>query len=67
MAKNLQNGNIHLDEVLDFGMEYLENQLVHNEVSDGSFFPIFHALLCKLNLFFDQTCTLKTKAKNITN
>ena len=28
-AKNLQNGDIHIAQVPDFEMEYLENHLVH--------------------------------------
>ena len=27
-AKNLQNGNIHLDQIAEFGMGYLKNHLV---------------------------------------
>ena len=26
-AKNLQNGDVHLAQIPDFGMEYLENHL----------------------------------------
>ena len=28
-AKNLQNGGVHLAQIADFGMEYLENHLAH--------------------------------------
>ena len=28
-AKNLQNGNIHLAQIPDFEMRYLENHLAH--------------------------------------
>ena len=28
-AENLQNGDVHLAQVHDFGMGYLENQLAH--------------------------------------
>ena len=28
-AKNLQNGNVHLAQISDFEMGYLENHLVH--------------------------------------
>ena len=49
-AKNLQNGNVHLAQNPDFEMEYLENHL-HIEVSDGSFFRIFHALSFEPNFF----------------
>ena len=52
-AENLQNGDVHLADIPDFEMEYLENHL-RIEVGDGSFFCIFHALSFKLNLFFDQ-------------
>ena len=28
-AENLQNGDVHFDQIPDFEMEYLENHLVH--------------------------------------
>ena len=28
-AKNLQNGNVHIAQIPDFEMEYLENHLAH--------------------------------------
>ena len=28
-AKNLQNGDIHLAQIADFGMRYLKNRLEH--------------------------------------
>ena len=28
-AKNLQNGDVHIAQIPDFEMEYLENHLVH--------------------------------------
>ena len=28
-AKNLQNGDVHIAQILDFEMEYLENHLAH--------------------------------------
>ena len=28
-AKNLQNGDVHVAEIPDFEMEYLENHLAH--------------------------------------
>ena len=28
-AKNLQNGDVHLAQIADFGMGYLENHLTH--------------------------------------
>ena len=28
-AENLQNGDVHLAQIPDFGMEYLENHLEH--------------------------------------
>ena len=52
-AKNLQNGDIHIAQIPDFEMEYLENHL-RIEVGDGSLFCIFHALSFELNLFFDR-------------
>ena len=29
VAENLQNGDVHLAQIPDFGMGYLENHLVH--------------------------------------
>ena len=49
-AKNLQNGDVHLAQIPDFEMGYLENHW-RIEVSDGSFFCIFHALSFELNFF----------------
>ena len=28
-AENLQNGDVHLAQIADFGMRYLENHLAH--------------------------------------
>ena len=28
-ARNLQNGNVHIAQIPDFGVEYLENHLAH--------------------------------------
>ena len=28
-AENLQNGDVHFDQIPDFGMRYLENHLGH--------------------------------------
>ena len=28
-AENLQNGDVHFAQILDFGMGYLENHLAH--------------------------------------
>ena len=39
-AKNLQNGGVHLAQIPDFEMGYLENHLAI-KVSDGSFFAFF--------------------------
>ena len=49
-AENLQNGDVHLAQIPDFEMEYLENHL-RIEVGDGSFFLIFHSLSFELNFF----------------
>ena len=49
-AKNLQNGDVHIAQIPDFEMEYLEN-IGRIEVGDGSFFCIFHALSFELNFF----------------
>ena len=39
-AKNLQSGDVHLAQIANFGMGYLENPW-RIEVSDGSFFLPF--------------------------
>ena len=52
-AKNLQNGDVHIAQIPDFGIEYLENHLAI-EVGDSSFFCIFHALSFELNFVFDR-------------
>ena len=57
-AENLQNGDVHLAQILDFEMGYLENHL-SIEVGDGSFFCIFHALSFELNFFFDRSFPLR--------
>ena len=51
MAENLQNGDVHVAQIPDFEMEYLENHLAHSEVSDSLLFCIFHALSFELNCF----------------
>ena len=56
-AKNLQNGDVHIAQIPDFEMEYLENYW-RIEVGDGSFFCIFHALSCELNFIFDRRFAL---------
>ena len=56
-AKNLQNGDIHLAQIPDFGIGYLENHW-RSEVSDGSFFVHFHALSFELIFSFDQSFPL---------
>ena len=49
-AKNLQNGDVHLPQIADFGMEYLENHLAHS----GQWWLIFFAFftLFRLRLTF---------------
>ena len=42
-AENLQNGDVHLAQIPDFEMEYLETVWL-SQVNDGSVFCIFHAL-----------------------
>ena len=42
-AENLQNGDVQLAQIHDFGMRYLKNHLAH---------CIFHALSFELNCFF---------------
>ena len=56
-AKNLQNGNVHLAQIPDFGIEYLENHWLI-EVSDGSFFGTFHVLSFEPNFVFDRSFPL---------
>ena len=43
-AENLQNGDVHLAQIPDFEMEYLENHL-------ALVFCIFHALSFELKFF----------------
>ena len=50
-ARNLQNGDIHIAQIPDFEMEYLENHLVHWCQWWFVFFCIIHALSCELNFF----------------
>ena len=52
-AENLQNGYIHLVQIPDCGMGYLENRL-RSVMARGLFF-IFHALSFELNLFLDRS------------
>ena len=57
-AENLQNGDVHLAQIPDFEMEYLENHLAHW----GQWwliFSIFHALSFELNFFFDRWFPLR--------
>ena len=49
-AKILQNGDVHLAQIPDFEMGYLESHW-HIEISDDSLFCIFHALSFELNFF----------------
>ena len=50
-AKNLQNGDVHIAQIPDFEMEYLENHLEHRGRWWLVFFCIFHALSFELNFF----------------
>ena len=43
-VENLQNGDIHLVQIPDYEMEYLENHLAHLRSVMAVFFFIFHAL-----------------------
>ena len=52
-AKNLHNGDVHIAQIPDFEMEYLENHW-RIEVGDGSLFCIFHALSFELYFFSDR-------------
>ena len=49
-AKNLQNGDVHIAQIPDFEMEYLENHLTHWG-RRWLVFCIFHALSFELNFF----------------
>ena len=49
-AKNLQNGDVHIAQISDFEMEYLENHLA-NWGRWWLVFCIFHALSFELNFF----------------
>ena len=54
-AKILRNGDVHRAQIPDFEME---RTIWRIEVSDGSFFFIFHALSFKHNFFFDRSFRL---------
>ena len=43
-AKNLQNGDVHIAQIPDFEIEYLENHLPI-EVGDGSFLHFSRSFL----------------------
>ena len=52
-AKNVQNGDVHIAQIPDFEMEYLENHLA----DWGRWWLVFciiHALSFELNFFFDR-------------
>ena len=49
-AKNLQNRDVHIAQIPDFEMEYLENHLCI-EVGDGSFFAFFTLFHLSLTFF----------------
>ena len=50
-VENLQNVYVHLAQIPDFEMEYLENHLEHWGHWWLIFFGIFHALSFELNFF----------------
>ena len=63
-AENLQNGAVHLAQIPDFEMEYLENHLAHW----GQWwlaFCIFRALSFELNFFFDWRFPLTNQCRNV--
>ena len=62
-AKNLQNGDVHIAQIPDFEIEYLENHW-RIEVGDGSLFCIFHALPFELNFFLDRRFPLNSTRPN---
>ena len=53
-AENLQNGDVHLAQIPDFEMEYIENHL-RIEVSDGSISFSFSTLFHLSVTFFDRS------------
>ena len=57
-AENLQNGDVHLAQIPEFEMGYLENHLMH-WVQRWLVFCIFHAFSFELN-FFRPEFPLKT-------
>ena len=48
-AKNLENDDVHLAQIPDFGMEYLENHFFGALRSVMAHFCTFHALSFELN------------------
>ena len=66
-AENLQNGDVHLAQILDFEMEYLENLLAHWGRWWLVFFFIFHALSFELNFFVARRFPLKQFSAKIHN
>ena len=53
-AKNLQNGDVHIAQIPDYLKWNISKTIGRIEVSDGSFFLIFHALSFELNFFLDR-------------
>ena len=51
-AKNVQNGDVHIAQISDFEMEYLEEPFGALRSVMARFFCIFHALSFELNFFF---------------
>ena len=58
-AAKPQNGDVHLAQIPDFEMEYLENVFGALLSVMARFFCIFHSLSFELNSFFDRSFPLK--------
>ena len=63
-AENLQNGDAHLPQIHDFEWN-ISRTIWRIEVSEGSFFRIFHALSFELNVFFDGSFPLTVITTNV--
>ena len=50
-AENLQNGDVHLAQIADFGMRYLENQFATLRSVMAHLFEFFYVLSLELNFF----------------
>ena len=55
-AENLQNDDIHFAQIPDFGMVYLENNLVHGGQQWLTFFAFFTLFHLSLTYFAIRVC-----------